>query len=112
MLALSVATGDWVGDPTSTRFAAVATHVAGRSRRRVAGRSVERVGAEVGLESATWSVRASRMKSRREHGFCSPVRRLWFVERADGPVGGPGVGGLVFPGLQGRMVGAAVFGGC
>ena len=63
---------------------------------------------EVDPASATLTVPASRMKSRKEHRVPLSSAALVVLERADG-LRGRGRG-LVFPGIQGKMVGAAVFG--
>ena len=63
---------------------------------------------EMDLESATWVVPASRMKSSKEHRVPLSSPALVVLERASG-FRGRGRG-LVFPGIQGKMVGAAVFG--
>ena len=63
------ASGAWIGTRLALRFLAL-----------TAARSGEVRGArwrEFDLESATWVVRASRMKSRKGTGSPSPGRRLW-----------------------------------
>ena len=92
--------GAWIGTRLALRFLAL-----------TAARSGEVRGArwrEVDLESATWTVPASRMKSRKEHRVPLSSAALVVLERAD-RLRGRGRG-LVFPGIQGKMVGAAVFG--
>ena len=92
--------GAWIGTRLAVRFLAL-----------TAARSGEVRGArwrEVDLKPATWVVPASRMKSRKEHRVPLSSAALVVLERADG-LRGRGRG-LVFPGIQGKMVGAAVFG--
>lgn len=92
--------GAWIGTRLAIRFLAL-----------TAARSGEVRGArwrEVDLESATWTVPASRMKARREHRVPLSSAALAVLERADG-LRGRG-GGLVFPGVRGGMVGVSVFG--
>ena len=94
------ASGAWIGTRLAMRFLAL-----------TAARSGEVRGArwrEVDLKAATWVVPASRMKSRREHRVPLSAAALAVLERAD-RLRGRG-GGLLFPGIQGKMVGAAVFG--
>ena len=89
----------WIGTRLALRFLAL-----------TAARSGEVRGArwrEVDLKSATWVVPASRMKSRKEHRVPLSSAALAVLERADG-LRGRGRG-LLFPGIQGKMVGAAVF---
>ncbi len=90
--------GVWIGTRLALRFLALR-----------AARSGEVRGArwrEVDLESATWVVPASRMKSRKEHRVPLSSAVLVVLARADGLRDR----GLIFPGIQGKMVGAAVFG--
>ena len=92
--------GAWIGTKLALRFLAL-----------TAARSGEVRGArwrEFDLESATWVVPASRMKSRKEHRVPLSSAALVVLDRADG-LRGRGRG-LIFPGIQGKMVGAAVFG--
>ena len=94
------ASGAWVGTRLALRFLAL-----------TAARSVEVRGArwrEMDLESATWTVPASRMKSRKEHRVPLSSAALVVLERAEG-LRGRGRG-LVFPGILGKMVGVSVFG--
>ena len=91
--------GAWIGTRLAMRFLAL-----------TAARSGEVRGArwrEVDLKSATWVVPASRMKSRKEHRVPLSSAALVVLERAEGLRGRSR--GLVFPGIQGKMVGAAVF---
>ncbi len=92
--------GAWIGTRLAMRFLAL-----------TAARSGEVRGArwrEVDLESATWTVPASRMKARREHRIPLSSAALAVLGRADG-LRGRGRG-LVFPGVQGKMVGVSVLG--
>ena len=94
------ASGAWIGTRLALRFLAL-----------TAARSGEVRGArwrEIDLESATWTVPASRLKSRREHRVPLSSAALVVLDRAE-RLRGRGKG-LVFPGIQGKMVGAAVFG--
>ncbi|MCY3927165.1 MAG: tyrosine-type recombinase/integrase [Acidobacteria bacterium] len=91
--------------------ARIGTQLAMRFLALTAARSGEVRGArwrEVDLESATWTVPASRMKSRKEHRVPLSSAALVVLERADG-LRGRGRG-LVFPGVQGKMIGVSVFG--
>lgn len=90
--------GAWIGTRLAMRFLAL-----------TAGRSSEVREArwrEIDLESATWTVPAARMKSRKEHRVPLSSAPLAVLERADG-LRGRGRG-LVFPGVRGKMVAAAV----
>lgn len=92
--------GAWVGTRLALRFLALTAPRTGEVR-----------GArwwEVDQESATLVVPSSRMKSRKEHRVPLSSAALVVLERAD-RLGGRGRG-LVVPGIQGKMVGAAVFG--
>ena len=91
--------------------ARIGTRLAMRFLALTAARSGEVRGArwrEVDLDSATWTVPASRMKSRKEHRVPLSSAALVVLERANG-LRGRGRG-LVFPGIQGKMIGVSVFG--
>ena len=92
--------GAWIGTKLALRFLVL-----------TAARSGEVRGMrwrEVDFESATWVVPASRMKSRREHRVPLSSAAVAVLERVLGLRGRSR--GLVFPGIQGKMIGAAVFG--
>lgn len=92
--------GAWIGTRLALRFLAL-----------TAARSGEVRGArwrEVDPESVKWTIPASRMKARREHRVPLSSAALAVLERADG-LRGRGRG-LLFPGVQGKMIGVSVFG--
>ncbi|MCY3969979.1 MAG: tyrosine-type recombinase/integrase [Acidobacteria bacterium] len=87
--------GAWIGTRLAMRLLAL-----------TAARSGEVRGArwrEVDLESATWTVPASRMKSRKEHRIPLSSTALVVLEWADRLLGR--ARGLVFPGLRGKWSG-------
>ena len=97
------ASGAWIGTRLAPRFLAL-----------TAARSGEVRGArwrEIDLESATWTVPASRMKSRKEHRVPpSPAPPLWsLVGRTGCAARGRG---LVFPASRGRWSGRPCSAGC
>ena len=58
---------------------------------------------EIGLEDAVWTIRAGRMKGRREHRVPLSDRALAILDEARQEL--PHAGGLVFPSQKGRIQG-------